>query len=122
MQNIILVIHLILALCLIGIVLMQRSEGGGLGIGGGGGGNMSGRPPANAMTKMTWLIAIAFICTSIALVIVSAREAGSDSVLERGGATSTETTEDTPSVPALDDNLLPPSAEDAPATPPKAEE
>ena len=42
MENVVLVIHLILALGLIGIVLLQRSEGGGLGIGGGGGGQSSG--------------------------------------------------------------------------------
>lgn len=43
MENVVLIIHLILALGLIGVVLLQRSEGGGLGIGGGGGAN-SGRP------------------------------------------------------------------------------
>jgi len=66
MENVVLVIHLILALCLIGIVLMQRSEGGGLGIGGGGGGATGSRAPASAMTKVTWGLAVAFICTSIA--------------------------------------------------------
>jgi len=120
MQNIILVIHLILALSLIGIVLMQRSEGGGLGMGGGG--NMSGRPPANAMTKLTWIIAVGFIATSISLVILSARENSSDSVLERAGTETTQSAPEAPASPALGNNLLPPSADDAPATPPKAEE
>ncbi len=124
MQNIVLVVHLILALCLIGIVLMQRSEGGGLGIGGGGG-NMSGRSPANAMTKLTWMVAVAFVTTSITLFVISARDSSSDSVLERGGAVSetvTEPTSDAAAVPTLGDDLLPPSPTDAPATPPKAEE
>jgi len=57
MQNIVLTIHLILALCLIGAVLLQRSEGGGLGsVGGGGGaggGVMSGRSAATALSKLT---------------------------------------------------------------------
>ena len=60
MENVVLVIHLILALGLIGIVLLQRSEGGGLGIGGGGGG-VSGRPASTALGKVTWLFAIALI-------------------------------------------------------------
>jgi len=123
MQNIVLIIHLILSLCLIGIVLMQRSEGGGLGIGGGGGGN-SGRPPAGPLTKVTWVIAAGFIATSISLVIITARDAGSDSVLERGGEAVQQApaAEDKPLIPGLEGNLLPPSATDAPATPPKAEE
>lgn len=124
MQNIVLIIHLILSLCLIGIVLMQRSEGGGLGIGGGGGGN-SGRPPAGPLTKVTWVVAIAFIVTSISLVILSARDAGSDSVLERAGDAVQQAPAadaEKPLVPGLEGNLLPPSATDAPATPPKAEE
>jgi protein translocase SecG subunit len=51
MENVILIIHLLLALALIGVVLMQRSEGGGLGMGGGGGGGgaMSGRSAATAL-------------------------------------------------------------------------
>lgn len=44
MENVVLIIHLLLALGLIAIVLLQRSEGGGLGMGGGGGGAISGRP------------------------------------------------------------------------------
>ena len=63
MQNVVLIIHLLLAVTLIGLVLLQRSEGGGLGMGGGGGGGgtMSGRAAASAMTKVTWILAIAFI-------------------------------------------------------------
>ena len=60
MENVILVIHLILALVLIGLVLLQRSEGGGLGIGGGGGGMGSlatvGQT-ANALTRATAIAA-----------------------------------------------------------------
>ena len=57
MQNVVLIIHLLLAVTLIGLVLLQRSEGGGLGMGGGGGGGgaMSGRAAASAITKLTWL-------------------------------------------------------------------
>ena len=66
MENVVLIIHLILALGLIAIVLMQRSEGGGLGIGGGGGGAQGGRSAATALGKVTWILAIGFIITSIA--------------------------------------------------------
>lgn len=118
MENIVLVIHLILALGLIGIVLIQRSEGGGLGIGGGGGG-ASGRPPASPLAKVTWVLAIGFVITSITLTVIAAQNASSDSVLERLG-TEVPTTQ-TDSVPSLEGNLLPPSIDDAPAAPPAAE-
>jgi len=116
MQNVVLVIHLILALGLIGIVLLQRSEGGGLGIGGGGGGS-SGRPSSTALGKVTWLFAIAFIITSLTLTIIAAKNSQGDSVIERLG---TESSEDSKTQP-LGDDLLPPTDTDDPLTPPKSE-
>ena len=84
MENVVLTVHLLLALALIGVVLLQRSEGGGLGMGGGGGGGaMSGRSAATALGKLTWLLAIAFICTSLALTIIAAKNAAGSSVLDR---------------------------------------
>ena len=79
MENIVLTIHLILALALVGIVLLQRSEGGGLGLGGGGGGDgiMSGRGTATALSKITWLLAVGFIITSMSLTIIASRNANS---------------------------------------------
>jgi len=71
MENIVLIVHLIIAVFLIAVVLLQRSEGGALGIGGGGGGMVSARGAASALSKVTWLLAIAFICTSILLTILS---------------------------------------------------
>ncbi|SHI78612.1 preprotein translocase subunit SecG [Shimia gijangensis] len=106
MENVVLIVHLLLALSLIGVVLLQRSEGGGLGMGGGGGGAISGRSAATALGKLTWILAIAFICTSIALTIISARNSAGSSVLDRlGDAPAQETTEE----PASD--LLPPSSD-----------
>ncbi|MEO8241147.1 MAG: preprotein translocase subunit SecG, partial [bacterium] len=64
MENVILAIHLILALLLIGVVLLQRSEGGGLGMGSTGG-VVSGRSAATALGKITWVFAGLFIATSI---------------------------------------------------------
>lgn len=119
MENVILVVHLILAACLIGIVLLQRSEGGGLGMGGGGGA-ATGRPAANAMTKLTWFFGAAFITTSIALTIVSAQNSSGSSVVDLLPATADELAP-APSLPSLGDNLLPPATTDAPLTPPRAE-
>ena len=76
MQNVVLVIHLILSVSLIGIVLLQRSEGGGLGIGGGGNNGGGGRPKAAPLAKVTWIIAIAFLITSITLTIIAAKNSG----------------------------------------------
>ncbi|MFT5000174.1 MAG: preprotein translocase subunit SecG [Paracoccaceae bacterium] len=121
MENIILVIHLILAVSLIAVVLLQRSEGGGLGIGGGGGdGAMSGRSAANALGTLTWILAIGFIATSISLTVLAAKNAAGDSVIERLG--SEAAVSETPSGSGLDGSLLPPVDTDAPATPPKATE
>ncbi len=116
MENVVLVIHLILALCLIGAVLLQRSEGGGLGIGGGGGGAVSSRAAATAMGKLTWGFAIAFICTSIALTIIAAQKSSTSSVLDR--ITDTQITEPAAedSLPAGED-LLPPTSGDTPLVP-----
>jgi len=121
MENIILIIHLILAMCLIGLVLLQRSEGGGLGIGGGGGGGvMSGRSAASALAKLTWIFAIGFIITSISLTILAAKNAAGDSVIERLGTSTPAAPAPAAPAPApLGKNLLPPSTSDGPATPPK---
>ena len=113
MENVVLVIHLILALSLIGTVLLQRSEGGGLGMGGGGGGATGGRPAPTAMSKVTWILAIAFICTSIALTLIAASNSANSSVVDR---VDTEASEET-TTPDLGDSLLPPSSSDAPLVP-----
>lgn len=118
MENVILAIHLILALLLVGVVLLQRSEGGGLGMGGGGGGAMSGRAAATALGKVTWILAILFICTSITLTILAAQKAGSSSVIDQIGAPSRAPV--VPLAPSGTD-LLPPAPTNAPLTPPRAE-
>ena len=71
MANVVLIVHLVLAIFLIAVVLLQRSEGGALGIGGGGGGLVSARGAATALSKVTWMLAIGFICTSITLTILA---------------------------------------------------
>ena len=76
MENVILVIHLFLALAIIGLVLLQRSEGGGLGIGGGGGGLgnfATARGTANFLSRATGICAAAFFATSLILGILAAQ-------------------------------------------------
>lgn len=115
MENVILTVHLILALCLIGVVLMQRSEGGGLGMGGGGA--VTGRAPTTALGKLTWVFAIAFICTSLVLTVIAARNASGVSVVDQiDGQAPAQTL---PLPPASD--LLPPTGSTAPLTPPRAD-
>ena len=119
MENVILVVHLILALALIAVVLMQRSEGGGLGIGGGGGAMTAGRSQATALGKLTWVLAILFIGTSIALTVIAAQNAGGRSVIDELGVTPPAQEESTdPILPPLGDDLTPPSLGDnAPLVP-----
>ena len=111
MENVILIVHLLLALCLIGAVLLQRSEGGGLGMGGGGGGGggvMSSRAAATALGKITWIFAIGFIITSISLTIIAAQKSSGSSVIDQiGGNAPTATSPVDGS-----DSLLPPTGDD----------
>ncbi len=115
MENVVLVIHLILALSLIGTVLMQRSEGGGLGIGGGGGGAGASRPATSPVAKFTWILAVGFICTSIALTVIAAQNSADSSVVD--GIELLPPEGEGAEVPNLGDSLLPPSTDDAPLVP-----
>jgi preprotein translocase subunit SecG len=72
MATVLLIIHIMIALSLIGVVLLQRSEGGALGIGGGGGGGfMTGRGAANFLTRATAGLAAAFFATSLLLTLIA---------------------------------------------------
>lgn len=70
MQTVLIVIHLMVVVALVGVVLLQRSEGGGLGIGGGSG-FMTARGAANALTRTTGILAIAFFATSLGLSLMA---------------------------------------------------
>lgn len=84
MNDLLLIVHALLVLALIGVVLMQRSEGGGLGIGGGGmGGMMSGRSQANFMTKLTSILAGLFMLSSLGLTILMNSGEGGGSLTDR---------------------------------------
>lgn len=112
------VVQALVAAALVGVVLIQKSEGGGLGIGGGPGSLMGARGSADFLTRSTRWLAIAFVTLSIALAAVAVETTGSDeisSTLDRtaapvdplGGATAPVTAPAAPesSAPASDDPL-----------------
>ena len=82
MITVLLILHLMIAASLVGVVLLQRSEGGALGIGGGGGGFMSGRGAANFLTRVTAGLAAAFFATSILLTLLANRTERAPSVFD----------------------------------------
>ena len=84
MQHVVIVIHLMLVLALIGVVLLQRSEGGGLGIGGSGGGFMSSRGTANMLTRATAVLAGLFFVTSLVLSILAGFNRKPTSIIQGG--------------------------------------
>ena len=86
MITIVLVIHVLIAVAMVGVILLQRSEGGALGIGGGGGGGgglMTGRGAANLLTRSTAILAVAFFATSIALAFLSGSHTERRSILDQ---------------------------------------
>ena len=89
MTTVILVIHLLLAIAMVGTVLLQRSEGGGLGMGGGGGGGggmggfMTGRETANLLTRVTAVLAALFFSTSLMLAIMAGGDRQTRSILDQ---------------------------------------
>ena len=81
MTTVLLILHLMIAAGLVGLVLLQRSEGGALGIGGGGG-FMTGRGASNFLTKTTAGLAAAFFATSLLLTLLATRPTTSRSIFD----------------------------------------
>ena len=84
MTTVLLVIHIMIAIALICVVLLQRSEGGALGIGGGGG-FMTGRSAGNALTKTTAVLAVAFFATSLSLTLIARNTSTPTSIFNQAG-------------------------------------
>jgi preprotein translocase subunit SecG len=91
METIVIVIHLMIVLALVGVVLLQRSEGGGLGIGGGSG-FMTARGAANALTRATAILAAAFFATSLGLSLLARYGDRPTDILDRAPVTQGEGT------------------------------
>jgi|SRR5215468_1310363 len=86
MQTVIIVIHLMVVSAMIGVVLLQKSEGGGLGIGGGGGGGfLSSRGTANVLTRATAILAATFFATSLVLSILAGWDRKPKSIIQNTG-------------------------------------
>jgi preprotein translocase subunit SecG len=130
LTNVILVVHILIAIALTGAVLLQRSEGGALGIGGGGagGGVFSGRGVTSALVRTTMILAGGFFLTSLALTTIANRSRPPESVVpgaltEPGDATlpqGLDPTEAPPVLPSLDETPAPvePAPQPAPETTP----
>lgn len=88
MQTVLLVVHLIVAIVLIGLVMLQRSEGGALGIGGGSGNLFSSRGVGNTLTRTTAILAALFFATSVALTMLDNKRTTS-SITDQLGAGQT---------------------------------
>src|SRR5437667_4820006 len=105
-----LVIHILVAVALVGVILLQKSEGGALGMGGGGmSGFMTGRSTANLLTRVTAVLAATFMMTSILLVVVHNREHAPRSIIEQG-APSAPSAPSAPGAPQPPAEPAPPSA------------
>jgi preprotein translocase subunit SecG len=104
MTTVLLIVHLFVTLALIGVVLLQRSEGGGLGIGSsqGMGAFMTGRGTANLLTRATTLLAIAFFALSLWMAWLSRGTGQPRSILD---------------APAINTPAAPPAAPAAPPPP-----
>jgi preprotein translocase subunit SecG len=85
MQTVIIVVHLMIVLAMIGLVLLQKSEGGGLGMGGGGG-FMSSRGSANVLSRATGILAGTFFVTSLVLSMLASYDRKPSSIINSGPA------------------------------------
>jgi preprotein translocase subunit SecG len=97
MQTFVIVIHLMIVLAMIGLVLLQKSEGGGLGIGSSGG-FMSSRGTTNVLTRSTAVLAACFFATSLIMSVLAGWNRNPSSIL-KGPASAPVTTPDAPSAP-----------------------
>ncbi|MBT3400773.1 MAG: preprotein translocase subunit SecG [Rhodospirillaceae bacterium] len=112
METIILVIHMLIGVALVGVVLMQKSEGGLGGLGGGGGGGGGGasggmggllgnRQTANLLTRSTGMLAAAFMVTSIGLAILANGGGSTGSIVNEAAPAHGETMTPVPAQPAV---------------------
>src|ERR1700687_5585318 len=121
MQHVVIVIHLMLVLALIGVVLLQQSEGGGLGTGSTGG-FMTSRGTTNVLTRATAILAGLFFATSLILSILAGFNRKPTSIIQGGGQSAPTTAPGAPAAPlgTGSGGLLNQLQQGAPAAPPAA--
>ena len=101
MITVVIVIHLMIALALIGVILVQKSECGALGMGGGGmSGFMSGRSTANLLTRTTAILAACFFATSIGLALMAGAQRAPHSLIDQAPISSTPAAPQAPAEPS----------------------
>jgi preprotein translocase subunit SecG len=106
-----LVVHILIAIALVGVILLQKSEGGALGMGGGGmSGFMTGRSTANLLTRTTAILAVLFMVTSLSLVWFSNRDRAPRSIIEQEAPP-------TPAAPVAPSPPTPPAEPPQPSPP-----
>ena len=106
-----LAVHILIAISLVGVILLQKSEGGALGMGGGGmSGFMTGRSTANLLTRVTAVLAAAFMTTSILLVVLHNRDRAPRSIIDQGAPAA-------PVVPVAPQPPTPPAEPAQPSAP-----
>jgi preprotein translocase subunit SecG len=111
---VLLAIHILVAIALVGVILLQKSEGGALGMGGGGmSGFMTGRTTANLLTRATAILAATFMTTSVLLVVMHNREHAPRSILEQSAPAAPEA----PAAPAVPQPQTPPAEPAQPSAP-----
>jgi preprotein translocase subunit SecG len=101
MQTVIIVVHLMIVTAMIGLVLLQKSEGGGLGMGGGGGGFLTSRGTSNVLTRTTAILAAVFFATSLLLSILAGWDRKPRSILQDSSPTAPASQ---PAVPGMAPN------------------
>src|SRR5690348_14251949 len=125
MSAIILAVHLIVAVAMIGVILLQKSEGGGLGMGGGGmSGFMTGRSTANLLTRTTAILAAGFMVTSIVLALFAGAARAPHSIIDQPAPASQAPASQPPASqtpppasPAAPNNQQAPAAPATPSVP-----
>ena len=103
------VVQAIIAAMLVGVILMQKSEGGGLGVGGSPSGMMSARGASDLLTRTTSILAVLFVTLSIALAVLAAAEGKPDTIdqsLQRDNSPITAPADPTDAVPLAGDDPL----------------
>lgn len=78
-----LVVEILVSLALVGVVLLQRSEGGALGMGGGPSGFMTARGAGDLLTRTTWILGSLFFIIAMVLTVLSGKQSGASSVVDR---------------------------------------
>ena len=108
---VLLAIHILVAVALVGVILLQKSEGGALGMGGGGmSGFMTGRSTANLLSRATAILAAAFMMLAVLLVVLRNRERAPPSIVDHGAPAVPLA----PAAPSVPKPVGPPAAPSAP--------